>query len=183
VAYRALRRWLPRLFGAYLVAGFLAVSAPGFEVFPFFCWFLFPVAPNTVERYALVVEAWGGMPVTPPTTFQALDVVEDPHAMDAWTSIQALGRAVEAGDADRVARLRRRLEMNYLPAPSRYRLVRRTFDPLERWRTGRIRSEQILQTFASDEGCAEVPWARNAGPSAGRSTPKAAKPHRVRPPS
>jgi hypothetical protein len=146
--------------GGYVLAGLAATMAPGFEVFPFFCWFLFPVTPTLEQRYALEVHELGGREVRPPTWFQRLDLVEDPFAMDAWTSIQALGRAVRAGDDVEVNRLRRRLEANFLPAPSRYGLVELTFDPLQRFRTGTVQERRDLAVFTSSTGCAEIPWAR-----------------------
>lgn len=155
-----MRRWFPRMLGAYLVAAFAATSAPGYEVFPFFCWFLFPVAPNQVERYALLVEELAGRPVDPPRSFQKMHLVAEPHAMDAWTSVQALGRAVEAQDEARIRMLRTRIEMNFLPPPSRVVLVKRRFDPLVRYKTGRIDAETRLAVFTSSHGCSEIPWAR-----------------------
>lgn len=142
----------------YLVAGALAVLAPGFEVFPFFCWFLFPITPNTVQHYALELQTVGGQPVSAGTTFQTLHLVQDPQAMDVWVSTQALGKAQEAGDAATVDRIRRRLEANFLPAPSRYRLVKKTFDPLERWETGKEQTE-VIADYAAPTGCQRSPWA------------------------
>ena len=158
--YRRVRRWLSALLFGYVGLGFAATAVPGFEVFPFFCWFLFPITPSVETRYALEVEMFGGAAIEPPRTFQELDVVEDPFAMDAWTTIQALGRAVDAGDSSEEERLRARLEANYLARPSRYRLVRRVFDPLDRWSTGRIEDSDVLARYASERGCEVSPWAR-----------------------
>ncbi|MGF1511185.1 MAG: hypothetical protein ACFB9M_16960 [Myxococcota bacterium] len=158
--YRRLRSWFPRLLSSYILAGLMATAVPGFEVFPFFCWFLFPITPSVEDRYALEILTLGGRSVHPPALFQDLDLVEDPFAMDAWTSIQALGRAFERGDMGAVHTLQRRLQMNFLPAPSQYRLVRLRFDPLERFRTGRIQQRKALWTVTASVGCTEIPWAR-----------------------
>jgi hypothetical protein len=159
VRYRTLRRALPGALWAYLVAGFLAATAPGFEVFPFFCWFLFPVTPNVESRHELMVERLGGRTWDEPVSYQSLDLVDDPYAMDLWTTVQALGAAVEAADDAEVARLRRRLEANFLPAPSRWGVDRVTFDPLVRYRAGTIEDRARIATFTSSTGCAEIPWA------------------------
>lgn len=132
------------------MAGILAAARPPtYEVFPFFCWFLFPIAPNVEERYALRVAELGGARVVPPTWLEELDVLDDPWAMDAHWTIQALGRAVEAGRSDDVRTLRRRLEAHFLPTPARYELVRIRFEVLERWREGRLRQTIPVARFRS----------------------------------
>jgi len=159
VRYRVLRRLLPGALAVYLVAGFAAAAAPGFEVFPFFCWFLFPIAPNVETRHELVVERLGDRTWPKPVSYRSLDLIDDPFAMDLWTSVQALGAAVERGDGAAARHLRTRLEANYLPAPSRYGIDRVTFDPLERYRTGAVQDRQRIATFTSSTGCSEIPWA------------------------
>ncbi len=156
--YRTMRRVVPALGGAYVVLGLLATMAPGFEVFPFFCWFLFPVTPNVETRYELVIDEIGGCPLAQPTEYQSMDLVEDPMAMDLWIAVQALGRAEAAGDAPSVQTLRRRIELNFIPAPNRYRLDRVTFDPVERWRDGGIRSRDTVTTYTSSVGAKRIPW-------------------------
>lgn len=158
--YRRLRRLLPALGGAYLVLGFCAAAAPGFEVFPFFCWFLFPITPNVEERFALSVHEIGGRRFEEPVEFQSLDVIEDPHAMDVWFSVQALGQAVVDDNAREAERIRRRLEANFIPSPSRYTVDQVTYDPIERWRQGTVRSRTTLAVFTSSTGCTRSPWAR-----------------------
>lgn len=153
-----MRRWLPRLGGLYVVLGLLATMAPGFEVFPFFCWFLFPVTPNVESRYELVLHEVGGRTVSPPAEYQSLDLVEDPMAMDLWIAVQALGRAEAAADAARIDVLRRRIELNFIPAPNRYRLERVTFDPLERWRNGSVRARESVAVYTSSVGIETIPW-------------------------
>ncbi len=156
--YRAVRRWLPRLGVAYVVLGLLATMAPGFEVFPFFCWFLFPVTPNIETRYEIVVSEIGGRGLDAPTEYQSMDLVEDPMAMDLYIAVQALGRAVSSGDQEQVRRLRERIELNFIPAPNRYRLDRVTFDVLDRWRTGAVQNRQPMGVFTSSAGAASIPW-------------------------
>ncbi|MEM1023976.1 MAG: hypothetical protein AAGD10_00035 [Myxococcota bacterium] len=160
MSYRFVRAWLPRLLPAYVLAGMLASAAPGFEVFPFFCWFLFPITPTVETRYELQVEALAGEALDEPTPFRRLHLVAEPHAMDAWTAIQALGRALEAQDEAEVRRLRRRLEDGFLPGPSRYAVMRVIFDPVERWRGAPDRHRRRLARFETEGGCREVPWPR-----------------------
>lgn len=158
MSYWRLRRWLPRLGGAYVVAGLLAAAAPGFEVFPFFCWFLFPIVPGDEPRYELVVSEHAGTTVTPPADVQTLSVVRDPMAMDLWLATQRLGVALADGDTAAVARERRLIEANFVCAPSRYRIDRVLFDPLERYRSGTVKSRATVRQFKSLEGCRSSPW-------------------------
>ncbi|MEO1234488.1 MAG: hypothetical protein AAFZ18_36910 [Myxococcota bacterium] len=159
MSYWRLKRWLPRLGGAYVVAGLLAAAAPGFEVFPFFCWFLFPIVPGAEPRYELVVSEHAGTAVTPPADVQTLDVVRDPMAMDLWLATQRLGVALAKDDSAAVSRERRLIEANFVCAPSRYRIDRVLFDPLARYRSGEVTHRETVQAFASTEGCRRSPWA------------------------
>lgn len=154
-----LRRSLPRWGAAYVVAGLLAAAAPGFEVFPVFCWFLFPVVPGPEPRFELVVSQLGGEPVDPPTDVQRLGLVRDPKAMDLWLATQRLGAAVERGDERDRAKARRLIETGFLCQGARYRLDRVQFDPLERWQTGHVRERTPLVAFDSEAACARSPWA------------------------
>ena len=156
--YRTTRRVLPWLGGGYVLLGLLATMAPGFEIFPFFCWFLFPVTPNVETRYELMVSEIGGRRLPAVTEYQSMDLVEDPMAMDLWIAVQALGRAEADDDRDQIKTLRARIELNFLPAPNRYRLDRVTFDPIERWRDGTVRARAPVATYSSSVGAARIPW-------------------------
>lgn len=160
MGYGSLRRWLPRLAGVYLLGALAAVAAPGFEVFPVFCWFLFPVVPGYEARYELTVTEAGGVRPDAPTDIQQLDEFDDPKAMDLWVVTQRLGKAVARKDEAGVAAARRLLEGSYLCAPSRYAMTELHFDPVERWRSGAVQSSRILASFSSTEGCETSPWTR-----------------------
>jgi len=136
-----------------------AAWPPKHEVFPFFCWFLFPIAPGLEERYAVEVREVGGRPLSEPRWLEELGILEDPWAMDAHWTVQALGRAVDAGDEEAVAALRTRLEANFLPTPATYNVTRVRFDVLERWHTGRLRSVDRLARFETD--APPPPWLAN----------------------
>lgn len=155
---RDLRRWLPRLGLAYVVAGLLAATQPGFEVFPFFSWFLFPVVPGDDPRYELVVETLEGVPVTPPRDIQALGYIDDPKAMDLWVTTQRLGRSLETGSATAALAVRRIVEGSFLCGDTRYAVEKVWFDPLERWETGAVRARTRIARFESRADCARSPW-------------------------
>lgn len=156
--YRTMRRLLPGLGGAYVGLGLLATMAPGFEIFPFFCWFLFLLTPNVETRYELMMSEIGGRSLSVATEYQTLDLVEDPMAMDLWVAVQDLGRAEVRGDAVSVKRLRSRIELNFIPAPNRYALVEVEYDPIERWRDGTVRERRTVATYSSSVGATRIPW-------------------------
>lgn len=158
--YWTLRRWLPRFGLGYVLAGLLAAAAPGFEVFPFFCWFLFPIVPGAEPRFELVVHAHGGETLSPPQDIQQLDLLEDPMAMDLWLLTQRLGRAAQADDINEIERTRTLIEANFVCAPSRYTVDEVRFDPLERYATGKVRARTVVAHFQSATGCGRSPWAR-----------------------
>ncbi|MEM7678325.1 MAG: hypothetical protein AAF449_20220 [Myxococcota bacterium] len=156
--YDRLRWLLPQIGIGYVALGLVATAVPGFEIFPFFCWFLFPVTPNVETRYELIVTAMGGRSLPVPTEYQSLDVVEDPMAMDLWIAVQDLGKALAIDDQPRVDMLRSRIELNFLPAPNRYRIERVTFDPLERWHDGTVKERASIAAFTSSTGVSRIPW-------------------------
>ena len=158
MGYRALRRWLPRAAGIYGLAGLLAAAAPGYEVFPVFCWFLFPIVPGAEPRFELVVETIGGEAVEPPVDIQTLGRVKDPMAMDLWLATQRLGKALLTADRREIERVRTLIEANFVCAPSRYRVDEVRFDPLVRYRTGEVEGRRVLARFRSQDGCERSPW-------------------------
>lgn len=118
----------------YAFLGLSSIAAHNHEVFPFFCWFLFPVTPNEVVRYGLELQAIAGRPLQPPVAYEAwTDAGVRRNSMDLQMAVQALGAAVAENDAGGVETLRSRIESNYLRAPCSYRLVRREYEPIVAW--------------------------------------------------
>jgi hypothetical protein len=133
------------------VLGLSAIAAPGYEVFPFFCWFLFPVTPNQVHRYALELEQQDGRRLQPPVTYEALHTLgRQRNSMDLQVAVQAFGDAVSTGQTTRRSELRSLIEANFLTAPCAYRLVSVSYDPMQRWRGVEI-ERKSLGTFSCRE--------------------------------
>jgi hypothetical protein len=61
--------------------------------------------------------------------------------------IQSLGRAVDRGEREAAAELRRLLERNYLRGDVAYDLVFERYHPLEKWRTGASRERRPVASF------------------------------------
>jgi hypothetical protein len=131
----------------YAVLGVAALAAPNYEVFPFFSWFLFPVTPTTVTRFAVRIQH-GDQPPNRTAWFEedtALGVSR--HSMDAQMLIQTLGNSVESKHTTAIHQTRSTFERNFLTGPCRYRLVKRSYDPLIRW-TERTQSiDIVIATF------------------------------------
>lgn len=133
---RALRLGrMPKLVAiGYSLLGLCASANRQYEVFPFFCWFLFPITPSHVTRYEL----------TPIPMLSALGRL---HPTDLHVLIQDLGAALDRNDVATTTALRLRLERNFLVCPSHFAVTRTEYDPLARWATGTSDSSRALAEF------------------------------------
>ena len=128
------RRLSVALPALYVLLGLAAIPAPRHEVFPFFCWFLFPVTPNLVTRYQLELMVANGEALLEPTPIQSAEISgKHRNSMDLQMAVQAFGDALVQRHLKRAELLRRRIEANFLPAPCAYRVRQVQYDPLERW--------------------------------------------------
>jgi hypothetical protein len=123
------------------------------EFYPASGWSLFSKVPNEVGDYAVRLVSVRSGRLDPPVFLEEAKNLYP----GAWSShaahntTQTLGQAIERGDADAAADARAMLERLYLNtrAPVTYELVARRYDPLERFRTGRIHEARTLATFSS----------------------------------
>ncbi|MFY9822710.1 MAG: hypothetical protein WAM82_15090 [Thermoanaerobaculia bacterium] len=151
---RRLRRQLAFLVLVYFFAGVASQKlVPGVdEIIPFFGWSLFSKVPNEVSGYTLLIRRQKQRVLRPPVSFfRAPDTIVFGNRYIGRKVIQRLGRAVERGDAARVADLRRLLEENYLNGRVRYELIFERYDPVQKWRTGANLEERSLGLFTSGE--------------------------------
>ncbi|CAF0692028.1 hypothetical protein [Candidatus Methylacidithermus pantelleriae] len=132
-----------------LVGVFLGLGGTQ-EVFPFYSWFLFARVPGPMIRYELLLLSLGpGAELPAPLALEEATIgqVPRPHSVAAAQLVQRLGSACSRNDRAEVARVRRILELSYLPAGSRYALVRFRVDPLEQWLTGKHEPAELVGTF------------------------------------
>jgi hypothetical protein len=149
--YRITKLWLSTFLAVYFVIGLITEVYPGREVFPFFSWFLFTLAPQAGERYALILHEVNGTVVDPPRIYQDADgLVPNVQSDKMAELIQRLGAAIEQGETGQERQFRQLLEANYLFPNTRYDIVRIDFDPVVRWKTGRY-TIKPLKTAASKE--------------------------------
>lgn len=153
---RPVRRGRKRF--AVFVAVYFVVAVAGlqmrgesnrYEYFPFSAWPLFCITP-TGDRPDYGVRFREG------TRWTYLEESELPHAhsIEAYHLLQAIGRAGVKRDRERQNRLVRQLRGRYLrglPEGTQVQVVRRRFDPLERYRTGVIDFEEPILSFARSE--------------------------------
>lgn len=143
-----------------LAAGFLALCvAVGLlgaltkrrEIFPLYSWFLFSLVPTHTVTFDVLVREAGGRTYDPPVSYRrAADSVRNPHSIVTYRAVQDLGRAVETGEADEAARLRRTFEARFKAWPAHYDLVKVASDnPLEHWKTGRPQRSTPLASFTA----------------------------------
>lgn len=133
-----------------LVVGYGGWFTAQHEIFPFTSWLLFVLVPDQVTDYDILIHGPGSQPPDPPLPFsQSGTLVRAPHSITSYQLVQQLGMAVRKGDASRVASLRSRLEEQFTVSHLPYDLVRVTYRPLARWKTGRVISRLTLQSFVA----------------------------------
>jgi len=158
--YRCLQQALWALLIAYVLAGacqqLVMAGSHRDDVFPADSWALFAKVPGEITDFGVRLLELDGQAVAAPNVVgraaKAATASRAPlETADAYDAIQKLGRALRNGDGNSVARARRTFERIYLRGAEsfRYEVVRRTYDPVERWQDGTIRAAQTLGRFDS----------------------------------
>ena len=152
--YRAFRLLIPLIMLGYLAVAFQAPPAGFTETFPFFNWRLFPSAPpGLASRPEILVHSIDGKTLEPPELFYSLgDHFRSAARGDVLvskTTVQ-LARAIARGNPSDIDSLIRVLEETYFSEARemKYSLVQVSYDPIERYRTGEIRTMREIAAFA-----------------------------------
>lgn len=149
---RRLQLFVTTFLAAQLVVGYLGWLTPSHEIFPFASWLLFSVVPDHVTDYDLVLRGSFREPQEPPRSFnRASNLVKGVHSVASYQLIQQLGEAVEARNSFQAESVRRQIEEQFYTSGVRYDLIRVTFQPVERWKTGRVLSSHLVESFVSGE--------------------------------
>jgi hypothetical protein len=154
MSYPTLKKFVLSSLALYFVIGVCVnYLTPTREVYPFFSWNLFSGIPNVGHETVLEILLYEGTEYDPP--LQAAEnafVFQYAHQTPNYYRplITDLGNAIKSHDAPRIADDRKKLERVFPPSPVRYRIVEITYDPLERWNTGALRSRNILGEFTTD---------------------------------
>jgi hypothetical protein len=151
--YHLFQAALPAFLIAYVLIAVWRERVPGQgEIFPFASWSLFTLVPNTSHDFSIRVLSWNGHALTPPVFFEdGTGLFKSAADHGARASIGLLGKALAQGKVAETERVRDRFEQLYMADMSavRYELVARVYDPLERFRTGRLRAVRTVRVFES----------------------------------
>ncbi len=150
--YRRLQIFVAAALALVMAIGLGGTLTPSHEIFPFASWFLFSLVPGRRSEFEVILRVIDNKPVEPGRPFRQADfLVHHPHSIVIHEIIQKLGAAEEARDAKTSRALRRQIEGEFDPAISRYDLVRVTYKPVERWKTGRVQDTAVVRSFATGE--------------------------------
>jgi len=140
--------FVPLCLAVYFVVGYTRIRTT--DIVPFSAWALFVFVPNQPSVFTLQLDSLNGSALIPPERFED-GTFTNPHDITAYYIMNRFGIALEKGDSGEVRKFRALLEENILPAKRLdWELVKITYDPLERWKTGKI-SRQSVAHF-SDAG-------------------------------
>ena len=131
--------------GSFAIGG--PRTHPSKELFPFFTWSLFSWVPDTRHLYVVEVMRIDGNALLPPKDLREIAAFDGESTL-AYKATQELGRSRGRNES-----LRQTFEARYLKNRDvEYRLVRKTYNPLERWRSGEARETEVIAEFASGSG-------------------------------
>ena len=114
-----------------VVYGIFVVQTHGSETLPFFAWDLFSSVPaREGADYSLRIVEAEALKKPVPVYFENADLHPAAFEIQGYVALQALGKAIDAGEAIRAEVMRRSFEGTYLSdiGDVRYEIVRRTFD-------------------------------------------------------
>ena len=148
LGYQRLRRVAVALLVVEVVVGMGGYLTPGKEIFPFASWFLFLLVPNRTTAYDLILRAQNSQPIEPPQPYAQLAwLVYGAHSVVTYQLVQQLGEADHRHDAAAVHSLRRQIEAQFAQPGMQYDLVRNTYRPVERWKSGQVIERQTLRSL------------------------------------
>ena len=152
LGYKRLRAAAVALLVVEFAVGMGGALTPRQEIFPFASWFLFLLVPSHTNDYDLILRSNQGIAIEPPLPYSQLSwLVSSPQSIVTYNLVQQLGDAEASHDAARSRKVRRLVDALFTQPHVRYDLVRNTYEPVERYETGRVRTRQTLAAFTSGE--------------------------------
>jgi hypothetical protein len=123
----------------YFVVGLASLATPRQEIFPIYSWFLFATVPNQDEKYDVRIYSVGHYKMETPVFYNdgAANIVLDPHSITAYKIIQKMGEAYTRDQMKEFRRYRKLFEKNALWSNTDYEIVKVSYDPIQRWETGK----------------------------------------------
>lgn len=141
------------LYGVVAYEG--GARSPRGEYFPVFNWSLFSHVGSVRGLAEIRVHSIGDTRFEKPADYFTLDsyfASARNRSTDLRKSLDRFGRAYMSGRAQEADEWRRLVELRHLSGRGRvkYEIVGTEFNPLERWKTGRVRREFVLGQFETD---------------------------------
>lgn len=123
------------------------------EIFPIASWSLFSKVPSVVTDYSLVIREIDGCVMSPSFFWE-----ESSHYFAAavhhagFVVIDRVGLALASGDEALAEELRHKFELVHMREAERvrYDLVRRTYDPLVRWKSGAFERVATVAEYSKE---------------------------------
>ena len=120
------------------------------EIFPVFSWALFAKVPNKIDEYSIRIISVNGKPLQKVVSYNnASRWFTKSNSVNAYYTIQTLGRAVSSGNAVKVQEIRKYFEPLYLGDVKtvKYDLIKRSFNPLIFKKYGLVENIQYITSF------------------------------------
>ena len=146
--YVFLKKFIPLIVILYFIIGNLTWGVYRLEIFPVFSWELFSLFPNLEVDYGFRISSFNNISLELPTYFQDLpNEFSDAKSITALFVIQDMREAIEADDKESIQELRHQIENTYLSEKKyvEYTSVKRSYYPIERWRTGEFKMEAEIE--------------------------------------
>ena len=158
--------------GYLAIALVAAASSPRHEIFPFFCWFLFPLTPNIEMGFDAELLSIGGLELPEPKSFREAKQLVSAGSVDARFAVESLGAAHSAHPAELEHR-RRWFEARFLAPPCRYRVTLRRYQPLRAFEGTADLERQVLGEYECGKAGPVPPGPPASGRGAARQAPPA----------
>ncbi len=149
--YRRLRVFVAAALLLELIVGLGGALTPRAEIFPFASWFLFSLVPGKASEYDLILTSADEQQNIPPVRVsQAGRLIQAPHSIVLFQTIQEFGEAVETHDPH-AKKLRQQIEAQFTVPAVHYDLVKETYHPLARWEFNQLLSRVVLHSYIAGE--------------------------------
>ncbi len=115
-------------------------------------WYLYSKVPPSIQKdFTVLVHQVGGKVYSPPLFIDDTQGIVFSSLVDYNHSlvhnVRDLGRAVLFGEKMEITRAQTELESKFITRPISYELVQISFNPIDRWKTGKILQSQSLAKF------------------------------------
>jgi hypothetical protein len=115
------------------------------ELFPFFSWRLFAGVPNTKIEYGVEIIKFNGQVLDKPVIFSEANFLESSKSVSARKLIQEFANSYSTNkDYQKYKSL---LESVYLGKTEEYRLVKQTYNPVEKFYKANVKKESIATFY------------------------------------